>query len=270
MSAIKIYSVFKQVMLQLMGISLLLCSTVILANDAKGIRVTGKATIEQQPDLFYVTFSLNQRGYVAEKLKNQVDHQAKQLTNAARKLGIKSADITSTQLQIYPIYRRDNNASIVVNQPTGKVNQSGSESKAFVALNNQNKHKRNIEFNVSREVEIKLADVTHYEKLLTTATKIGVTRISPVRTGIKNANALYQRALEQALANAKQKAQMLANSMAVKLGKVSYIEEVSHRAPSQMMRAVAAAPMVSENYESFTGLDAISAEVITIFSIQPE
>ncbi|MFD2166565.1 SIMPL domain-containing protein [Thalassotalea euphylliae] len=237
-----------------------------MSHAQDGITVVGKATIEKEPDQFKVTFTIEDRGYSLSKTKAGVDNRVKMLTQAALGLNVPKEGITTTQLQVYPIYPTQprNAESVYVSAPSN----DGAIVEVAPGQLKKDEVSRIKSFSVSRRVDVTLADIDDYERLIDKASKIGVTRISPVQTSISDTDNLYQQALSLAVANARKKAERLAGNLGVKLGKVVVLNEHSHRAPSPMMMAADAMgkEMVGS---SFAGLDQISAEVTVTFSLKP-
>ncbi len=233
-----------------------------IANTNEGLHVTGKALIEKAPDRFLVRMSVKDRGRLASKSKMKVDQITQSALNIIKSLGIQDANIKSSHIQITPIYHQN------------KFNPN----KAYVAHNNlkqsaiveteltNNDDKLRVEFDVTRQIEVQLDDFSQYEKLLDRVTKVGVNSISPVRSSISNAEQLYQQVLEKAVTNAKQKASKLAQQLGVVIKGVSSVEELSYRAPGDLMMAESSV-MSRGKYQSYAGKSAVSAEVRVSFII---
>ncbi|NMP31433.1 SIMPL domain-containing protein [Thalassotalea sp. M1531] len=242
----------------------LLCSSAFsLHAEQQGITVVGKATLEKAPDQFSVSFTVEQRGRVVSKLKSSVDNKVKLLVNAIKSLRVADRDITTTNLQITPIYPQRNNR---VNR--AYIAGEGNDSTVYSVSPGTSKTKSlDMEFMLKRIVKVNLNQVNRYELLLDKAVKLGVTRISPVQTGFADAESLYQQALIQALNNAKEKANKLAQKLEVNLGAVQKIQEQAYRAPGSVLMA-AEAMDVSASRKNYTGVNQISAEVTVTFAIQ--
>lgn len=243
---------------------LVFTSLSVFAQQPSGITVTGKATIEKAPDQFTVTFTFESRHALVYKAKARVDSQVKQLLNILKKLNIEEQGITSTNIQISPIYPR-----VDRKQRNVYIEEHTNKGEALVSVNQspEKAHKQPIVFDVRRRVEVNLADIRLYETLLDKAVKAGVARISPVHSRIANSDKYYQQALSKAVENARAKAKRIAENLDVTLGNVTSLHEHAYRAPGKMMMAREA--MVSDSsMRSYTGLNQISAEVTVTFSLQ--
>ncbi len=245
---------------------LILISHSGIAHEQLGISVSGKASISKVPDQFLIRLSISERNVSASKAKQRVDLLSKQVLTAIKSYGVKDSAIKSTQLRINPIYHKNRN---VVDKVYVPINQNSDKNIASVKMNNQTGREVNVEFDVSRDIEVKISDFGVYEKMLDRVTNLGVTRISPVQSSISDAETLYQGALELAVTNAQEKAKKLAEQLNVTLGNVNSIEELSHRAPGKMHMA-SEGRVAGARMPSYTGLNEVSAEVRVTFAISPQ
>lgn len=244
-----------------LGLTLaLLFSSSTLA--AEGITVVGKGTVDKAPDQFTVNFVIEKRHAVLSKAKAEVDNKKRLLVASLKALKIKEQAITDTQLQITPVYpRRDNNGRVYLKSNV----EPGRE--VITSVSPKKNELDNLYFDVRRTINVSLDDISLYETLLDKAVKIGVTRISPVQSQIKDTEALYQQALDLAVKNAKDKAMQMAEQLGVSLGSVVTINEHGYRIPAKAMRG-AEMMMSSVADTSHVGLNSVNAEVTVTFSLQ--
>ncbi len=158
-----------------------------------GIEVTGTAKESVVPDMATFLFSINGKGKVLETLKNEIDTKTADLVSLCKKTGVKTKDITSSEVSIRPEYNY--------------------QTKSFIG------------FNVSRNVKVILKNLDHYTDLVNGAIKSGITTISSIALDTKDREKLERKALGLAIAAAKEKADIMAKSSGVTLGKVIYIKE---------------------------------------------
>lgn len=237
-----------------------LFSSSILATE--GITVVGKGAVDKAPDQFNVNFVIEKRHSTLSKAKADVDNKKRLLISSLKALNVEEQAITDTQLQIMPVYpRRDNNGRVYLKSNV----ESGSEVITSASINNGDVSE--VYFDVKRTVNVNLNDISLYETLLDKAVKIGVTRISPVQSQIKDTEALYQQALELAVKNAKDKATQMAEQLGVSLGRVIKINEHGYRIPAKAMRGNEMM-MSNAGDTSHVGLNSVNAEVTVTFSLQ--
>ena len=165
---------------------------------ADQIRVTGAASASAVPDQVSLQFSIEQRGDKLSAMKGLVDQTTEKLLRDLVKRDVPERNIRSYQLQVYPQYQNDD----------GQTKQDG--------------------FVVMREISITLPDIEQYDQIVDLALAQGVTRVSQVRFEVSNQKDLYQRALADAFAAARDKAGQLAGVAQRELGSVLEITEQSY------------------------------------------
>lgn len=221
-----------------------------------GIKVVGKASAAMVPDTFMVRFGFQQRGHSAAKLKQHVDSQTSQLTSLAKSLGVKSDNVTSSQLTVTVRYLKPE-------EHTKRVYAPQKSALVETTLHSSKEKETEVEFIVSRTVEVVLTELAIYDKLLDSSVKIGATRIDPVQSYVDNNEDTYNKLLQSAVDNAKSKADLLAQQTGAKLGKVLSVEEMSHYQARPRM-AVAESRAF---HRSQPGSLDLTAEVIVRFAI---
>jgi uncharacterized protein YggE len=227
-----------------------------------GIEVVGKGNVSAIPDQFLVTLTVKERGFSASKTKALVDRNSQMIVDAASSFGIDKKLIQSTQLSIRVNYDK----SSINFQAVDVKTAFNDDLKAKITTNIKNKHNNHSSIDVSRKIIVPINDLSIYDRLLDKVVKIGVTEISPVQMSIKGSEALYMQALDNAIIDAKEKAQRIANQAGVKLGSLKYLKETSYGGHNRYSFASEALP---SSFTSSAGQKAISAQVIAIFSLQP-
>ena len=158
-----------------------------------GVEVTGTAKESVVPDMATFSFSINGKGKVLATLKNEIDIKTADLVTLCKKTGVKTIDITSSEVSIRPEYNY--------------------QTKSFIG------------FNVSRNVKVILKNLDNYTDLVNGAIKSGITNISSIALDTKDREALERKALGLAIDAARKKADIMAKSAGVTLGKVIYVKE---------------------------------------------
>lgn len=165
--------------------------------DARIVSINGKAEFEVEPDIIELDFSVsNTKQKTVEQAKTDVDQRSADIVSALIKLGILETDIRSRSFEVNTEQRYQNNNCPDAWHP-----------------------------HVSRNIEIKLRDISKYQALLDALVKNGVTRINSVRPQVSNLEKMKQKALSLAIEDAKQQAHFLASSFDAKVGKVYQIGE---------------------------------------------
>ena len=175
--------------------------------QSKGIEVTGRAVVNAVPDVFTLNVTILERGSSAGKIKALVDHKSNRVVDSVILLGIKSTDIESSQVNIYPIYDQEyQKPSIQLKSLSVKKQFSDNEKgKIRLEVNKKSKVYRAPVIEVSRIITVKLFDIAVYDKLLDKIVKIGVNKVSPLQMSFSNHENLYQQALDKEVLAAKRK-----------------------------------------------------------------
>ncbi|MFH2012865.1 MAG: SIMPL domain-containing protein [Pseudomonadota bacterium] len=158
-----------------------------------GIEVSGTAKVSVIPDIAKFSFSINDRGKLLVELKANVDKKTVALVSLCKKLGIKTKDISSSEVSITPQYNY--------------------QTKTFIG------------YEVYRNIKVTLNDLIKYPDLVNGAITSGITMIRSIELDTKDRSKLEIKALGSAIEEAKKKAEILAKSTGVTLGKVIYVKE---------------------------------------------
>ncbi|GAB3017061.1 SIMPL domain-containing protein [Bowmanella dokdonensis] len=213
---------------------LLVISVPTLAADQRQVSVLGQASVSAVPDLFQFSLFIEERGPLVSKLNEIVSHKTANIVNFLLEQGVQERDIQSMHVQLHPWYEHREN---------------GSEQKGFV---------------LGRQIQVSLRKLELYDRVLDGVMKYGATRIDGFQLGFENQQDLYLNALENAVANAKLRAQRLAKSLDAKVGKVISVSEVSRYRPAPMMME---ARKMSLDTVSMPGEVAMDAQVEVQFEL---
>lgn len=174
----------------LLTFSLLVSCT---SSNEDGIEVTGTAKESIAPDMATFSFSISNRGKDLPILKGEIDKRTAKVVSLCKELGIKTSDIISAEVSIRPQYNYQTNTFI--------------------------------NYQVSRNINVVLHDLSKYSELVNGAIKSGITTIGNISLDTKDRDSLERKALGSAISAAKKKAEILALSSDVKIGKVLYVKE---------------------------------------------
>lgn len=175
--------------------SLIIFSLMVTYSYAEeaGIEVTGVATERVIPDMATFSFSISGKGQDLAATKAAIDKKTASTVSLSKKLGIKSKNITSSKISIHPQYNY--------------------QTKSFIG------------YEVSRNIKVVLNDLDKYTDLVNGAIKSGITSIRNIILDTKNRASLERKALGSAIEAAKKKAEILAISSNIKIGKVLHVKE---------------------------------------------
>ncbi|HTK03663.1 MAG TPA: SIMPL domain-containing protein [Alphaproteobacteria bacterium] len=159
--------------------------------------VSGEGKVSVTPDIAKITVGIQQSGNSLKLVQNDVNAKSKNLTDAIKKLGIAESDIKTTSYNVYPQYDYTN--------PNSKITG----------------------YQVSTDYEITIKDFDKVNDVIVAATTSGANIVGNVNFEVndKTHEQKLQEAREIAVKEAKEKAEGLAKSAGITLGKIINISE---------------------------------------------
>lgn len=223
---------------------ILTASTSAMAEDTpRLIAVTGTGEIAVSPDRAIVTMGIDARNLVLDQARDQVNQTTRKVLKLAQDLGIDDKYVSTTGANINPEYRYDNNRS--VRRLTG--------------------------YRVFRNVSIDLRDLDKLGRLVEGAVDLGINQVSPPSMTLVDRSAAEDDALKAAAKDARRKAELLAETLGVKVGPVHSLTAVSNNfrpapmAEAAMMRSASADAGGADTYSA--GEVVVTAQVNAQFTI---
>lgn len=201
------------------------------------ITSSGKAIVSVKPDTAYVQLGVDAREETAAEAQAKVSESMNQVIKELKALGINESDIQTSSYHIRPEYRWDDSTQTQV--LTGYL--------------------------VSHQLEVIIRDIENSGKVLDQVVDAGGNRISGIRFEVSEHDLVYEKALEQAVINARKKAEAMGRGIQVsELKPVSIVEQSQYYAPymrSDMM------PMMEKSMDTqiMTGEINVTAEVLVTF-----
>jgi uncharacterized protein len=195
-------------------------------NSARTITISAEGKVASSPDMATVNGSVQAKANTAAEAQSQIAKGAQKVTDYLKTQGIKSEDVSTSDYSIYPLY------------------DYSTPGRANVIIGYQ----------ANETLSVKVRDTSKLGTVLDGMTKNGVEQISGVNYSFDNPDNFRAEAREKALANAKEKAQSLAKSAGVRLGKLVTFSESSYANPG---------PIYSErNMANGMGGDAVSQSIL--------
>jgi uncharacterized protein YggE len=167
----------------------------------KTITVTGNGTVTSVPDRAEVGFSIETRAKTAAGALAQNADEASKVIAALKAAGVAAADIQTSQVSLSP--------------------QTTPDGLTIVG------------YSASNSISVRSA-IGAAGKLIDTAVAAGATSVSGPSLSLSDLSGLYRDALKKAVADAKLKAQALADSAGLSLGGVQTIVEGAGATPLPM------------------------------------
>lgn len=176
----------------------------VLASNV--ISVNGAGEVFALPDIANITFSVTKQG----KTVAEAQKEASKIINAGisflKNSGIAEKDIKTTNYSAFPRYEYNDVVCLSIDCPRpGKQILVG--------------------YDVSQSISVKVRDTDKTGVILEGLAKAGITEISGPNFGVDNDEALKAEARKKAIADAKEKAQVLAKDLGVKLVRIINFNE---------------------------------------------
>ena len=176
--------------------TILIFPSIALA-EKRLVSVTGSATIEVPADIVRIGFSVESRDIAdPNEAKGRVDKTANGVLAAVYELGVAKEDITTD--------------GFYLEQNTDYEDECDNSNMPLVG----------------RAFELTLRDLTKYNSVINALVESGISEIDSSRIDVSNRSEIENRAMAQAIRDAKSQAAFLAESLDAKLGAV---HKIGHR-----------------------------------------
>lgn len=171
--------------------------SVITQQKGEPLMVSGTGKVSVAPDIAKVTLGIEETGQSLKIVQNSVNAKTKTLTDELKKLGIKEADIKTTNYSVYPEY------------------------------NYESRPARITAYRVSVNYEVKVRDFEKVNEVLVKATDVGANTIGNIAFEVNDEtkNEKLNEARAEAVKVARQKAEGLSKAAGISLGKLLNISE---------------------------------------------
>ncbi len=256
-----------QIALFLVCFTLLTVTKVFAFDLDSGIEVNGQASVLVVPDHFVLSIAVVEKGHFTDKIRAIVDHKSDLVINIARKLDIPSNDINSARVSLR-IIKKDSPIYLKGLEVNNQL-PNNRQSQVHLGGNPREDNSRKTQyFELSRNITVKFSDIKKYDRFLNQVLKIGVGRVFPLTMSIDDTEKYYQQALKQAIANAKDKALLIANKIGQELANIISVKEQS----SNHYRARFSSEMMTANstygHNSQVGNQSINANVLIRYALK--
>jgi uncharacterized protein len=177
------------------------------------IVVSGSAQVEAQPDQATVRLGVVRQASAAQAAQEQANAASREILAAIGKLGVPPQKIQTSRLTLTPNYRGD----------PPKI----------------------VAYSASNIISIELDDLTRVGPVIDAGLTAGGNQLEGVRFRLKNDTAVRERALRDAVMEARRKAEVIAEALGVRLAGVQEVSEsgvsITERGQVQFARAAALA-----------------------------
>jgi uncharacterized protein YggE len=221
-------------------------------NDAvKTITVQGTGDAYAIQDTVELSFTVTKVAGDVKTAQNNMNTDVSNILKAVKDLGVQDKDIKTTAYNVYPNYT-----------------QVGGPCPANTFCPMQSKQDG---FEASQTVDIKMHDLSKSGDLVTAIGKFNPTNVSGLQFVVEDDQAVMREARQNAIADAKTKAQELSKDLGVNLGKIVSFDESGGNVPGPIMYArsdsmAMGAPSVPANIP--TGQNKVTSNVTIVYEIR--
>ena len=214
---------------------LLTASAVFADVETAGISVMGSGEVKAQPDIAYVTLGINTQADDAVKAARDNAEITNAVIAAVMNAGIAKSDIETTGYSVSPVmdYKKS---------PPSTVG-----------------------YGVSNRIRLTIRDLTRVGSFIDIGVRAGANNVQGVDFSIENDTALREQALVKAIAQARTKAQAMADAAGVKLGRLISMSEAGGYTPRPMLAGMVKSEAVQTPV--IPGELTVSASVSMVYAI---
>lgn len=166
-------------------------------DDTRRLIVEGSGSVEVAPDMATITLGVQERAEAAEAALDATSQKVAAIFDALEEAGVEARDMQTTGLSLYP------------------QRESGTLGVRVTA------------YEASNGVTVRVRDLDGLGALLDTIAGVGANRIDNLTFGLQDPRPVEDQATTAAVADARARAELLAEAAGVTLGAISEISEVS-------------------------------------------
>ncbi|HEV8635217.1 MAG TPA: SIMPL domain-containing protein [Chloroflexota bacterium] len=203
-----------------------------------GITVVGEGMARAEPDVAYVTTGVLTRGQTAKQAQDENTRLMNAIIQAIRGRGVEEKDVRTSGISLYPTYEREPNTI------------SG--------------------YQATNTVRVTVQDVKKTGEILDAAVGAGANINSGVQFGLKDDTAFRRQALDQAVKEARAKADAIAGAAGLRVAGVQSMVDESQSQPvaPEMARVAMANQAAAGPVPVQPGQLAVTARVRVVYSFQ--
>jgi hypothetical protein len=184
------------------------------------ISVSGEGKIYAKPDVALVSLGVTtQSETVADATKTGTE-KMNAVIGAVKGLGVDEKDIQTTDYNLSPVYSQP---KILISPVSSEIYRSSTIADSTPEI---------VGYKLTQNVQVKIRDFTKIGDILSKATEMGSNQIGDLQFTIDNPEQFRDQARALAIAQAKTKAESLANESGIKLGKIINVYESNYYSPS--------------------------------------
>ncbi len=211
--------------------------------EVRTIKVEGEGVVSVTPDEAEISFAVITSDESSEVALNENNINADRLITFLKEEGVEEKNIQTAGVNVNPVYDR---------------------SSDFTS------ERRIIRYEVSNRVDVKIEDIDKVGGILDGGVRAGANSVSNLRFSISDEESVKNNAREEAIKDARERAEEIASALGVKIGRVMDFSESRGYTPiyrSMMMDSMEMAEDVPETPIQ-PGEDEVKASVVVEFEIK--
>ncbi len=162
------------------------------------ISVSGEGKVVAKPDIAEVSFSVVTQGNNPAEVQRSNDEKMTRVVEFLKSQGVKEDDIRTTGYNLYPQYDYD---------------KEGRRPPEIIG------------YSLTQTVAVKVRDLSVVGKIVGGVTEKGANQINSIGFSIDNPDSLKEKAREEAIKEARERAEVIASQLGARLGKVVSFSE---------------------------------------------
>lgn len=167
------------------------------------LRVAGNAQVQAAPDHATVRLGAVAQAGEADAAQDQVNQIMRRALDAIRGLGVAEQDVRTADLSLYPVY----------DQRPPQPGQREAQEPRIVG------------YRASNTIVVDLSDLTKIGQVVDASVKAGANQLQGIEFSLRDDQEARSRALEQAVNEARRKAETLARAAGMQLGQLVELNE---------------------------------------------
>lgn len=182
-------------------------------SNAQPFTVQGTGTVKAEPDQAEISFTVNKTAPKLQDAQDQANKATNAMVEAVKKLGVDKKDIKTSNYSSYPNYATQDQV-----QPAQTM---------MLKIRPETSPQTIESYTVTENVTISISDQSKVNTVIDAVTKEGAENISGPNFTFSDTKqkSLQAQARDKAIADAKEKAQSLAQASGIRLGKLTSVQE---------------------------------------------
>jgi len=161
------------------------------------ISISGEGKVLAKPDIGQVSLTVFTQKTTVAAAQSENSKKMNAVLEGVKNLGVKEEDLKTTVYQINPTYQYTTGRSVIIG------------------------------YEVRQTLQVKIRDLEKISEILDKATALGANEVGSLSFTIDDEAKLKEEARDKAIAAAKEKAETLAKTLGIKLGKITSFAESS-------------------------------------------